>query len=145
MALKKINFCGFILLLSDDVREVFKYYNVAEMHGLSHEKATKRINEGGTYCDGWANIAPFKGMKPFIFLNTKTMREKPLHETATLILHETTHLHLLFWELDKGDETTFTINDFRTHYEETILTNAEETANEIMRRLKFPAIHFNLK
>jgi hypothetical protein len=143
MALKKINFDRFILLLSDDVRDVFKYYNVTEMHGLTHEGATKRINEGGTYCDGWANVAPFKGMKPFVFLNTKTMVELPLHETALLVMHETTHLAFLLIELDGGQAIWETENP-GVDYEETIITNAEETAREIMKKLKFPAIHFNV-
>lgn len=145
MALKKINFCGFILLLSDDVRDVFRYYNVTQMHGLSHEAATKRINEGGSYCDGWANLAPHKGMKPFIFLNTKTMREKTLQETALLIGHETTHLCLMLFEIENGENYEMTIDKFRSDFEEQILTDAEEIAKTIMKRLKFPEIHFNLK
>ena len=143
MALKKINFERFILLLSDDVRDVFRYYNVTEMHGLSHEGATKRINEGGTYCDGWANVAPFKGMKPYIFLNTKTMVELPIHETALLVMHETTHITILLHELD-GGQAFFQTENPGVDYEETIITKAEETAKEIMSRLKFPAIHFNV-
>ena len=141
--MKKINFDNFILLVSNDVRDVFRYYNVTEMHGLSHEGATKRINEGGTYCDGWTNIAPHEGMKPFLFLNLKTMIEAPIWKTATLVMHETGHLAVLLWELNGGLE-----NDAETpagEIEEKIITHAEILANQIMKKLKFPEIHFNIQ
>lgn len=143
MALKKIIFDKYILLLSDDVRDVFRYYNVSTIDGKTHENATKIINQNGIYCDSWASLAPHKAMKPFIYINTKTLIELPLNETGVLIFKECLKMAHLLFLTDTGGETIFDINATFETFERLIIEDAENMTKEINRKLKFPAIHFN--
>lgn len=121
----------FMLMISDDPRQIFLYYGVTEMHGLNFDACQKRLEEGGSYIDGWCNVAP-KGLNlpKFLFLNLKTMNEQPIWKTATLIMHEATHLATHYENSDMTDP------------EEEIISMGENNANQIMERLGFPEINF---
>lgn len=86
----------YVLLLSYDPCDIFDYYNVEEMHGLSkaecaaHDNSTK-----SAYIAGWSNYVPkasgeYDDNDPrFVFINlsrcTDTVR------TVGLIMHEMMH------------------------------------------------------
>ena len=67
------------LLLGCDAKQVFLYYRVTLMHGLSLKGAEKRMAEGGSYIDGLCNYNPRDkdlSLKPlpFLFLNIKSLQ-----------------------------------------------------------------------
>ena len=70
---KAYHFEKYDLIIGQDATEIFNYYNVTEMHGLSLDGAISRIVEGGTYIDGLSNYHPMDKeldmkLKPFLFL-----------------------------------------------------------------------------
>jgi hypothetical protein len=129
----KKNFCDFTLLLSDDPRQIFKYYNVQKMHGLSLTDCEAKMEQGGSYIDGWVNIAPQEHLPPFLFINLKTANEQPIWKTATLIMHEACHMAVLLENRKPKNPDD---------PEEYLITQAEEIANRVMEWLKFPDVKF---
>jgi hypothetical protein len=136
----KKDFGAFILLVSDDPRDLFWYFNTSELHGLNFEDCCRRLQEGGSYIEGMSNISPIHN-KPFIFLNKKTMCELPVWKTAFLIYHEAMHcvLHL--------HETHFERTQFKDFWnmEENLIQGAEDIAIRICEELDFPEIYLLLK
>lgn len=127
---KAYHFEKYDLIIGQDATEIFNYYNVTEMHGLSLNGAISRIVEGGTYIDGLSNYHPMDKeldmkLKPFIFLNIGAMNnDYTSDEIHTLIMHETMHMsvkqHHYQWDTQ----------------EEEIITWSEEQANMIFKLLK---------
>jgi hypothetical protein len=127
---KAYHFEKYDLIIGKDATEIFNYYNVTEMHGLSLDGAISRIVEGGTYIDGLSNYHPMDKeldmkLKPFLFLNIGAINnDYTSDEIHTLIMHETMHMsvkqHHYQWDTQ----------------EEEIITWAEEQANMIFKLLK---------
>ena len=130
VVLKSYHFKEYDLIIGKDATEIFNYYNVTEMHGLSLDGAISRIVEGGTYIDGLSNYHPMDKeldmkLKPFLFLNIGAMNNNyTSDELHTLIMHETMHMsvqqHHYQWDTQ----------------EEEIITWSEEQANMIFKLLK---------
>lgn len=135
--LEKYIFEDFTLLISEDARDLFRYFNTTELHGLNFDDCSKRIQEGGTYIDGLCNWSPIND-KPFVFLNKKTMNEQEIWKTSLLVMHETMHLvfHLNEKELESSKFNKF------WKMEEKMISDAEKYAEAIMTKLKFPKIFF---
>jgi hypothetical protein len=134
----KKNIEDFLLLVSDDPRDLFWYFNTSELHGLDFDSCCQRLKEGGSYIDGLCNISPIHDGKPFIFLNSKTMSELTIWESALLVMHETTHLMFHFREMQLIKNPTL-IQD--PEFEERLIEDAELYAKKIMHELKFPSLH----
>lgn len=124
----------YIVLFGDNATEVFDYYKVDEMHGLSRkdaqaEEVDKTVGNG-VYIYGLTNYDPAdkkltakEPYKPFIFINLGTFKRYSLTEKATAIMHETMHMAILLnnWKIvDK---------------EEEVISFAEEQANKIIEKL----------
>lgn len=132
--MKKIDMGKYIVLFGDNATEVFDYYKVDEMHGLSRkdaqaEEVDKTVGNG-VYIYGLTNYDPAdkkltakEPYKPFIFINLGTFKRYSLTEKATAIMHETMHMAILLnnWKIvDK---------------EEEVISFAEEQANKIIEKL----------
>ena len=114
------------LLLGTDARQVFLYYRVSSMHGLSLSGAEDRIAEGGSYIDGLCNYNPrdtnlVKNPLPFVFLNIGSLQNNySNHEVYTCIMHECMHMAGLIYD-----------GCWDSH-EEEMITWAEAEANKII-------------
>lgn len=114
----------YILLIGNDATEVFKYYNVTEMHGLSVKDAqaeeVDKTKGNGVYIYGLTNYDPrdkkFTAKapyKPFLFLNAGTFNKYSRDKQITAIMHETTHLALLLnnWDVENKEEDITSISE----------------------------------
>ena len=133
----------FMLFVSDDPRELFRYYNRAEFHGLNVYECEQRMESGGNYIDGLVNYHPddfdcqLTG-RPFMFLNLKTMNEQPIWKTAALISHESCHMSIIL-ETHCGNP-----DHADGEIEERIVTGMETIAIAVMEKLQFPKIFFQI-
>ena len=124
----------YLLLIGNDATDIFKYYNVEQMHGLNlNDAIAEEINKtvgNGVYIYGLTNYdpadkkltakAPFK---PFLFLNMGTFKRYSPSEQATAVMHETMHMSILLNNWDIRDK------------EEEVITFAEEEANKIIKKI----------
>jgi hypothetical protein len=120
-----IFYAQFVLLIGNNAVDLFDYYGVQEMHGVSKTKCIERIAEGGTYIEGFANYNPYDTTQttellPFVFINRSALKGD--YRDVTLVNHEMTHMSLLLheWNVDK--------------YEEDIVTWAEEYTNLVYKQ-----------
>lgn len=125
----------YLLLIGNDATDIFKYYNVEQMHGLNlNDAIAEEIDKtvgNGVYIYGWTNYdpadkkltakAPFK---PFLFLNMGAFKRYSPSEQATAIMHETMHMSILLNNWDIRDK------------EEEAIGFAEEEANKIINKIK---------
>lgn len=121
----KIIYSQFILLIGNNAVDLFDYYGVEQMHGVSRTACIARIAEGGTYIEGFANYDPRDStlstdLPPFIFINKSALKGD--YRDVTLVNHEMTHMSLLLhdWDVDKK--------------EEEIVTWAEEWTNRVYQQ-----------
>jgi hypothetical protein len=88
-------FKEFILLLSYNPCDIFKYYKVDEMHGLDLMNCVHHINnKNEAYIAGWCNYVPkteeYKPGDPvFVFINLSRCTDD-VHTTG-LVFHEMMH------------------------------------------------------
>jgi hypothetical protein len=120
--MKTYNFNNWQLILGDRSRDIFDYFSVEELHGLTLEDCLRHPEPEtpgtpGVYIWGLANESPIVDEPPFIFLNMHRMTST--YRDVTTIMHEAMHLSLLLHDYDVDD------------YEEEIVTWAELTTNEI--------------
>jgi len=125
----------YILIIGKDATDVFKFYNVKEMHGLNlkdaqAEEVDKTVGNG-VYIYGLTNYDPADKKliakdpyKPFVFLNMGTFKRYSADEQKTAIMHETVHLAFLLYKWDAEKKS------------EEIVTLAEDEANAIISKLK---------
>jgi hypothetical protein len=132
---KKIDMGEYILLIGKDATEIFDYYKVLEMHGLSRADAQAEevdmTTGNGVYIYGLTNYDPADKKltgkdpyKPFLFINLGTFKKYNITEKATAVMHETMHISILLNNWDIKDK------------EEEVITFAEEEANKIIEKLK---------
>jgi len=115
---------AYILLLSYNPCEVFTYFNVQEMHGLSLAECEVHHNTpDSSYIAGWCNYVPKankdyqKGDPMFIYINLTRCKDDVT--TFGHIMHELMHL------------------SFEMHTdEEEIITWAELEAHEVFKIVK---------
>ena len=114
---------NYILLLSYNPCEIFNYFNVDEMHGLSHIecKAYPNTNED-SYIAGWSNFVPkisgeyISNDDRFVFINLSRCNTEI--ETFGLIMHELMH-------------HSFFLHDYNSEKEEEIITWSENESYEV--------------
>jgi hypothetical protein len=134
-SVKGVDMGKYLLIIGNDATDIFKYYNVEKMHGLSLNEAIaeeiKKTVGNGVYIYGLTNYdpadkkltakAPFK---PFLFLNMGTFKRYSPSEQATAIMHETMHMSILLNNWDIRDK------------EEEAIGFAEQEANKIINKIK---------
>jgi hypothetical protein len=125
----------YLLIVGKDATDIFKYYNVKEMHGLNLKDAqaeeVDKTKGNGVYIYGLTNYDPADKKltakapyKPFVFLNMGTFRKYSPSEQATAVMHETMHISILLSNWNIKDK------------EEEAIGKAEEEANKIIAKLK---------
>ena len=125
----------YILIIGKDATDIFKFYNVKEMHGLNLKDAqaeeVDKTKGNGVYIYGLTNYDPEDKKltakdpyKPFVFLNMGTFKRYSADEQKTAIMHETMHLAFLLYKWDAEKKS------------EEIATLAEDEANTIVKKLK---------
>jgi hypothetical protein len=125
----------YILVVGKDATDIFKFYNVKEMHGLNLKDAqaeeVDKTKGNGVYIYGLTNYDPADKKliakdpyKPFLFLNMGAFKKYSADEQKTAIMHETIHLALLLYKWDAEKKS------------EEIATLAEDEANTIISKLK---------
>ena len=78
------------LLLSYDPCEIFKHYNVDQMHGLNFDDCMSHENNNQqAYIAGWCNIIP-NLKRNYVFINLSRCNTDI--ETFGLIMHELMHM-----------------------------------------------------
>ena len=134
--MKKFDMGKYVLLAGNNAVEIFDYYDVDEMHGLTKkaaqaEEVDKTVGNG-VYIYGWTNYDPADKkltakapLKPFLIINLGTFSRYSVTEKATGVMHETMHMSILLnnWKI--------------TDKEEEVITYAEEEANKIIEKLDF--------
>lgn len=118
----------YILLLSYNPCDIFDYYNVDAMHGLSKvDCAASHNTVDSAYIAGWCNFAPKESGeygdddKRYVFINLTRCKNDV--STMGLIMHELMH-------------QSFFIHDYNMDREEEIITWAEEESYEIFKIIK---------
>lgn len=125
----------YILVVGKDATDIFKFYDVKQMHGLNLKDAqaeeVDKTKGNGVYIYGLTNYNPAdkkltakSPYKPFVFLNMGTFKKYSADEQKTAIMHETVHLAMLLYKWDANKKS------------EEITTMAEEEANKIIEKLK---------
>lgn len=134
-SIKGFDMGKYLLLIGNDATDIFKYYNVEQMHGLNLKDAiAEEIDKtvgNGVYIYGLTNYDPADKkltakdpFKPFLFLNMGTFKRYSPSEQATAIMHETMHMSILLNNWDITDK------------EEEAITFAEDEANKIIKKIK---------
>ena len=120
-------FQHFTFLLGSESKDIFKYFGVTELHGLSlNECVCKEDTNTSAYIAGLCNQFP-TSKKYFIFINARRLNGN--YKDITLINHEA--MHLAFWKYD-----------YDINHEENIITFAEQTTHQIINYLKlFNYVH----
>ena len=125
----------YVLVIGKDATDIFKYYNVKQMHGLNLKDAqaeeVDKTKGNGVYMYGLTNYDPADKKltakapyKPFVFLNMGTFKRYSPSEQATAVMHETMHMSILLSNWNIKDK------------EEEAIGKAEEEANKIIAKLK---------
>jgi hypothetical protein len=133
--IKHFDMGKYVLVLGKDATDIFKFYNVKEMHGLNLKDAqaeeVDKTKGNGVYIYGLTNYDPAdkkltakSPYKPFVFLNMGTFKKYSLSEKATAVMHETMHISILLRDWNIKDK------------EEDAIGFAEEEANKIIDKLK---------
>lgn len=119
---------GYILLLSYNPCDVFNYFNVTEMHGLSLKECQAHANtKDSAYIAGWSNFVPkesseyFANDDRFVFINLSRCNDDI--STMGLIMHELMH-------------QSFFLHNYNIDKEEEIITWAEEESYKIYNIIK---------
>ena len=132
--MKKFDMGKYVLLVGNDATEIFDYYKVPEMHGLSRADAqaeeVDKTKGNGVYMYGLTNYDPADKKltakaphKPFLFLNMGTFKKYSTTEKATAVMHETVHMSILLNNWNIKDK------------EEEVITFAEDEPNKIIAKL----------
>ena len=116
------------LILSHDSSDLFRHYNVEEMHGLSLKESMNHPNtKDSAYICGLCNYVPKDdgmyevGDRMFVFINL-TRCNNPI-ETFGHIMHEMMHL-------------SFELHDYDIYKEEEMITWAEKESHEVYKYIE---------
>ncbi len=108
----------YTLILSHNPCDIFKHYEVSEMHGLNLADCEKYNNTTeDAYIAGWCNLSP-KDNKPFVFINLSRCTNDI--KTTGLVFHEMMHL------------SSIKYNANMESYEEEMITFAENETYKIL-------------
>jgi len=111
----------YTLLLGENACELFKYFNVKEIHGLNYVDCISYNNTPeDAYIAGLTNKSPIDG-SDFCFINLQ--RCNNIVDTILLVNHEMMHLALELF-------------NYNLHKEEEIITWAENETRYVIEHLK---------
>lgn len=117
-------FPNFLLLLGKKSVDLFNYFKVDELHGLSKSSAESYPEtKSDAYIMGMTNYIPKKSGKyksndpHYLFINMSRLNNT--YKDYTAIMHECFHLSLA-------------LNDYNLNKEEKIVSDAERYANQII-------------
>lgn len=134
--IKHYDMGDYVLILGSNATDIFKHYNVSQMHGLNildaQAEEVDKTKGNGVYIYGWTNYDPADKKltakaphKPFLFLNMGTFKKiKNGYEQSTAVMHETMHMQILLNNWNIKDK------------EEEVIGKAEDEANKIITKLK---------
>ena len=118
----------YVLLLSYNPCDVFDYFGVESMHGLSKTECMAHANTpDSAYIAGWCNFVPKesddygKDDVRYVFINLARCNDDV--STMGLIMHELMH-------------QSFFLHDYNMDSEEEIITWAEEESYEVFNLVK---------
>ena len=118
----------YVLLLSYNPCDVFDYFGVESMHGLSKTECMAHANTpDSAYIAGWCNFVPKesddygKDDARYVFINLARCNDDV--STMGLIMHELMH-------------QSFFVHDYNMDSEEEIITWAEEESYEVFNLVK---------
>lgn len=103
--MKESNYPEFVLLLGEKSEDIFDFFAVDELHGLSREACQqKQDTDNDAYIRGFTNYFPDGSGKKFMFVNMRRYRAGE-YSSHTFIAHEAMHLvRMLKSEGDKLSE-----------------------------------------
>ena len=119
---------NYILLLSHDPCDLFRYFNTENLHGLNLKDCQEYKNTSDdSYIAGMCNIDPHTGEK-YIFINLSRCTDD-IH-TMGLVMHEAMHLAFALIE-DEEEMITFAENEAykiidKINYETQITQNQQQ-------------------
>ena len=112
------------LLLSYNPCEIFKHYNVAEMHGLNLADCNDYHNTiQSAYFAGWCNLIP-NSNRNYVFINLSRCNTDI--ETFGLIMHELMHMS---FDLHTDEEELITWAENESYEVYNIITNDHRRKN----------------
>lgn len=102
--MRAINRGNYQLLIGENSMELFDYFGVEELHGLTRQVAEIYPDTPeSAYIWGMSNIAPKANKLPYVFFNKK--RLKGNYTDVTGFLHEYLHLaRLLYKDINDTNE-----------------------------------------
>jgi hypothetical protein len=124
-------FDEWLLLVSDDPRDLFLYMNKSELFGVHIENCRDE-----NALNVMVNISPVHD-KPFIFLNKKTLCELPIWKCSTLIMQSCCELIELLIE-----DVNWKEKNKRSRF---IAMTARTYAEMIMKEMNFPEMYFKIE
>jgi hypothetical protein len=123
-------FATYVLLMSYNPCDVFKYYNVTEMHGLNLADCNSYNNTNDdAYIAGLSNQDPNDSTKRFVFINLSRCNNDI--ETMGLVMHEMMH-HSFTLHKDEEDIITWAENE---SYEVLNIINYEKSPNKNLKNI----------
>ena len=112
------------LLLSYNPCEIFKHYNVDQMHGLNLADCNDYHNTNqSAYFAGWCNIIP-ASKRNYVFINLSRCNTDI--ETFGLIMHELMHMS---FDLHTDEEELITWAENESYEIYNIITNDHRRKN----------------
>lgn len=118
----------YTLLLSEHPAEVFRFYNVKELHGLNLNDCVNHKNTpDDSYIAGWCNYIPKENNiynlddPSFVYINLTRCKNDA--ETMSILFHEFIHMALRKFQ-------------WNLHKEEEIISWADEESHIIFEYLK---------
>ena len=122
--MKVITMDKYDLLLSHDPCEIFKHYNVDEMHGLNFQDCNNYNNTTqSAYFAGWCNIIP-NSDRNYVFINLSRCNTDI--ETFGLIMHELMHMS---FDLHTDEQELITWAENESYEIYNIITNDHRRKN----------------
>jgi hypothetical protein len=124
--IKSIKRSDYLLLLSSDPCELFKFFNIEQMHGLKLSECLAYNNsKNDSYIAGLCNYIPkdeYKLNDPcFVYINLTRCKDEKT--TLLTLFHELMHMSLQKFQ-------------WNLHREEEIITWAENETNEVLDIIK---------
>lgn len=127
--MKIINRPNYTLLIGDDSVELFDFFGVDTLHGLTREVAELYGDTNDdAYIAGMSNYHPFdKGLtkfpKPYTFINKKRLKND--YRDVTLLMHELMH-------------QSFLQHNYNIDLEEMIISWANDEADYLLKHSIIP-------
>mgnify|MGYP003647011257 FL=1 len=130
--MRQIIFTEFDLIISNEVSDIFKWFGVNSLAGITFAEA-KFMDQHNEGFDSMVNYHPDdKEMdlknKPFIFLNSQALSNKPIHESTLVIHHASMKISRILVE---GSDINY----------DNIYNFGEAICLDVLDELNFPEVY----